>query len=162
MIVVIGILAAITIVSYSSISNKAIVASLKNDLDSSAKLLKMYNVEHGYYPSSIDGSNCPSAPIADTRYCLKNMRGTTLSYSGGGQSFVLIETHTTTKLSYKISENSIAVENVLAASFISAWELGSDDINNHHPSANQANLRQDVDVVFTFGSDQSDTVDYWR
>ena len=86
-IVVIGILAAITIVSYSGVQNKAIIASLQSDLSSDAKKLKLYNVEHGYYPTALDGNNCPSAPEADTRYCLKYGLDSTFSYTGGDQGF---------------------------------------------------------------------------
>lgn len=87
-IVIIGILAAITIVSYSGISNKAIASNLQSDLSYDSKLLKMYNVEYGYYPSAINPTTyCPTAPTADTRYCLKAMSGATLTYSGGGSSF---------------------------------------------------------------------------
>ena len=80
-------MAAITIVSYSGISKKAIAAGLQNDLDSSAKLLKMYNVEYGHYPDSLDTSYCPATPEPDTRYCLKASGETTLIYTGGGQTF---------------------------------------------------------------------------
>lgn len=103
-IVVIGILAAITIVSYSGIAKKAIVSSLQSDLDNNSKQLKLYNVEHGYYPSLLDDNECPSMPIADTRYCLKASNGTSLLYSGGAQSFTL--TATKNSVSYEITENS--------------------------------------------------------
>ena len=86
-IVVIGILAAITIVSYSGVQNKAIVASLQSDLASDAKKMKMYYVEYGHYPSTFDTENCPATPEADTRYCLRYSLGTTSSYTGGGQAF---------------------------------------------------------------------------
>src|SRR5450759_5048665 len=92
-IVVIGILAAITIVAYTGISSKATVASLTSDLDNSSKQLKMYYVDHGAYPATLDGSNCPTGP-ADTKYCLKPSSSTTFSYSTLGvatnpQSFAL-------------------------------------------------------------------------
>ena len=85
----IGILAAVTIVSYSGISNKAIAAMLKSDLDNNSKLLKMYNVEYGYYPDSLDANNCPNAPTASAVYCLKASKGASVSYSGGWTKFCL-------------------------------------------------------------------------
>ena len=104
-IVVIGILAAITIVSYSGISNKAIAASLQSDLDNDAKQLKLYNVEYGYYPSTLDvTTHCPQTPTADTRYCLKASSDTTLVYSGSGQAFTV--TATKKSIKYQITENS--------------------------------------------------------
>ena len=42
LIVVIGTLAAITIISYTGIKNKATVASLVSDLDGASKLLSMH------------------------------------------------------------------------------------------------------------------------
>lgn len=88
-IVVIGILAAITIVSYTNISNKAIAAGIQSDLGSDANLLKLYNVEYGYYPSALDENNCPLTPSADTRYCLKTSNSATITYTGSGQTFKL-------------------------------------------------------------------------
>lgn len=104
-IVVIGILAAITIVSYSGISNKAIAAGLQSDLDNNAKLLKMYNVEYGYYPSAIDtATHCPTAPTADTRYCLKASSDTDLTYIGANQSFTI--TATKKSIKYQVTEST--------------------------------------------------------
>ncbi len=80
-IVVIGILAAITVVSYSGITSRATVASVQSDLDNASRLLKMYGVEYGSYPTALDGSNCPTAPTVDSKYCLKASTGTTLAYS---------------------------------------------------------------------------------
>ncbi|MCX6728904.1 MAG: prepilin-type N-terminal cleavage/methylation domain-containing protein [Candidatus Saccharibacteria bacterium] len=78
-IVVIGILAAITIVSYTGVNNKAIAVSLKSDLANGAKRMTMYFIDHGNYPATLDGSNCPTGP-ADTKYCLSPSSGTTFIY----------------------------------------------------------------------------------
>lgn len=103
-IVVIGILAAITIASFSGVSNKAIAASLQSDLNSNANQLKMYHVEYDVYPSVIDDvTKCPTAPIASDRYCLRASSGSTLVYSGGGQSFSL--SNTKNGMTYVITEN---------------------------------------------------------
>src|SRR5680860_384246 len=67
-IVVIGILAAITIIAYRGISGKAIEASLESDLSSASKQLKLFQVTEpsGNYPTD---NVCPS-PGA-TEICLK-------------------------------------------------------------------------------------------
>lgn len=106
-VVVIGILAAITIVSYSGIQGKAIASGLQFDLSSDVKLLKMYNVEYGYYPSTLDVNNCPQTPTVDTRYCLKSMKDATLAYTGGGQTFRLVNTHNPTSVSFYVTEGSV-------------------------------------------------------
>jgi len=79
-IVVIGILAAITIVAYTGISSRAVVSSLQSDLTSSAQQLKLYQVLYGSYPTILDSNNCPTAPIADNSYCLKLSTGNTTSH----------------------------------------------------------------------------------
>lgn len=86
-IVVIGILAAITVVSYTGISQKAIVSSLQSDLSSSARQLNLFNVDNDQYPASVD--DCPSPAAGNI--CLKFSGGNTLdSYTRPTpQSFIL-------------------------------------------------------------------------
>ena len=82
-IVIIGILAAITIVSYTGISQKAVVASIQSDLNSAKKQLTLYYIDHGNYPVDLDSNKCPrdSTPTTDTKYCLKPSNGNTFTYS---------------------------------------------------------------------------------
>src|SRR5450830_1774133 len=77
-IVVIGILAAITIVAYTGISGKAVVSSIQSDLSNAKKQLSLYYVDNGAYPASLS-SNCPDGP-ADTRYCIKPCGSNTFLY----------------------------------------------------------------------------------
>jgi prepilin-type N-terminal cleavage/methylation domain-containing protein len=107
-IVVIGVLAAKTIVSYTGLNQRAIVASLQSDLSTSVQRLKLYNTDNGTYPQSLDGSYCPVTPT-DTRYCLKASSGTTYSYSSSSpySSFALIATYGTTM--YKVTDNSAPI-----------------------------------------------------
>lgn len=72
-IVVIGILAAITIVAYNGILQKATVASLTADLVSASKRLKLYQVDNSGYPITND---CSASPAANS-ICLKSSSGTT-------------------------------------------------------------------------------------
>ncbi|MDK2899180.1 MAG: hypothetical protein PWQ10_367, partial [Patescibacteria group bacterium] len=53
-IVIIGILAAITLVSYTGITSKANIATVQSDLSNASKKLAMYYAEHGTYPTSLD------------------------------------------------------------------------------------------------------------
>lgn len=50
-IVIIGILAAITIVAYNGIQNRASDVAIQSDLANIAKKLKAYNAEKGVYPA---------------------------------------------------------------------------------------------------------------
>lgn len=85
-IVIIGILAAITIVSYSGITQKANVATLQSDLTNASKKLNMYYASYNVYPASMASSDggktyCPTAPTADTNYCVKPSNDATFTYS---------------------------------------------------------------------------------
>ncbi len=110
-IVVIGILAAITTVSYTGINSKATVASLMSDLDNASKQLKLYNVDHGYYPTSINtsGDNCPTP--TDAKYCLKSSNGNGYLYTPGSgaapQAFYLSATKGST--TYKVTNDNAPI-----------------------------------------------------
>jgi uncharacterized protein (TIGR02145 family)/prepilin-type N-terminal cleavage/methylation domain-containing protein len=101
-IVVIGVLAAITVVSYTGISNKAIVSSMQSDLSASSRQFRLFTVDHSSYPvgdqtTAFDGNNCPKSPstgIADTKYCLKLSDGNTIeTYTGTTNGFTLAIKH---------------------------------------------------------------------
>lgn len=109
-IVVIGILAAITIVSYSGISRQAIAVALQSDLNANAKLLELYNVDHEVYPDSLGDDYCPDAPVPDTRYCLKASDDNELTYTGGDQEYTLTDTNTPTGLTYEITNGGAPTE----------------------------------------------------
>ncbi len=64
-IVVIGVLAAITIVSYTGVSQKAVAASLQSDLSNASRRLKMFNIDNSAYPPA---NNCAQAN-SSTNYC---------------------------------------------------------------------------------------------
>ncbi|MDP3630642.1 MAG: prepilin-type N-terminal cleavage/methylation domain-containing protein [Actinomycetota bacterium] len=94
-IVVIGILAAITIVSYTGISKQATIASLQSDLTNAAKQLKMFKVENGMYPATFS-VDCAAQPTATTNICLKASPGSTytdyqVDNPSNPQSFTLTE-----------------------------------------------------------------------
>ena len=52
-IVVIGILAAITVVAYNGMQGKASVSKSQSDLRAMQKLIEMYKAENGVYPNTI-------------------------------------------------------------------------------------------------------------
>ena len=79
-IVVIGILAAITIVSYTGLSGKANVASLQSDLSSAKKQLALYQVEHSTFPTSLTADGNKYCPTGGTEYCFKTSTGNTFTY----------------------------------------------------------------------------------
>ena len=102
---VIAILAAITLVSYSGISQRATASSIQLDLASAKKQLSLYQVVYNSYPTALDGSNCPSAPTADTRFCLKPSSGNTYStYVSNGTSFFTINATSSNGTIYTTTE----------------------------------------------------------
>jgi prepilin-type N-terminal cleavage/methylation domain-containing protein len=103
-IVIIGILAAITIVSYIGISKKATEAGLVSDLDGAKRQLELYKTEYGIYPTSVDNDKCPTAPTADLKYCLKN-KSFVYSPSGDGLSYIL--KLDSGSLAYKVTNDSV-------------------------------------------------------
>lgn len=70
-IVVIGVLAAITAVSYAGVSQKVNVAAIQQQLSNNSGLLKAYNAQYASYPTALDANYCPSAPVADTKTVLR-------------------------------------------------------------------------------------------
>lgn len=92
-IVIIGILAAITIVSYTGITQKAIIVSLTSDLDNASKQIKLYQTSNNSFPTILNTNNCPTAPVADNSLCLKPSPNNALTYSSNGSTFTLTETN---------------------------------------------------------------------
>lgn len=105
-IVVIGILAAITIVSYTGISQKAIVASLQSDLSNASKQLSIYQVVNGSYPTGLDASKC-FVPASDNM-CLKPSGTNSYDYQSDNganpQTFSLTSTNGT--VNYRVFNGS--------------------------------------------------------
>jgi uncharacterized protein (TIGR02145 family)/prepilin-type N-terminal cleavage/methylation domain-containing protein len=116
-IVIIGILATLTIVSYTGISNKASVSSLQSDLSNSLKRLKMYQIEYDSFPqamTSIDGNVtfCPTGTNPDSKYCIKPSSGNTFVYSPSSStysSFILDIIDTANSTKYRITNDSTSV-----------------------------------------------------
>lgn len=86
-IVVIGILAAITIVAYNGIQARANMATLQADTRNSAQQIESFKIQNTAYPVAND---CSTTPAVNT-ICLKNSPGTVFSYNpaSGSSSFCL-------------------------------------------------------------------------
>ena len=102
---VIGILAAVTIISYSGINKRAIDGSMQSDLAGAATKLKLYQVDNMAYPTLINSCPTPSAG----NICLKSSPGNTYSYTvvntANPQTFSLTETNTNGS-AYVVTHNS--------------------------------------------------------
>jgi len=105
-IVVIGILASITIVSYTGISQRAIAAAIQSDLNNASKKLKLYQVDNGNYPASID---CSASPAANT-ICIKASTNNVLAYApnnnSGTSGFNLSAMNLNNGATYSVTDNS--------------------------------------------------------
>lgn len=107
-IVIIGILAAITIVSYTGIQQKAVDSSLQSDLANASQQIKMFQVTNGYFPSGV--TDCPTP--ATGNLCLKTSSGNIygayqVSNIANAQSFRLTANNKLT--SYHITSSSAPV-----------------------------------------------------
>ena len=78
-IVVIGILAAITIVAYNGIQQRGRDAQRKSDIAQIAKAMKLYAVDNGHYVEA--GSNCGSGGLGSGWYGYSYSSGTYKSIS---------------------------------------------------------------------------------
>jgi len=107
-IVVIGILAAITIVSYTGLSGKANVASLQSDLSSAKKQLALYQVEHSAFPTSLTADGNKYCPTGGTEYCFKTSTGNTFTYTSISpySTFSLTNINTNSNTIYTVTNDS--------------------------------------------------------
>jgi prepilin-type N-terminal cleavage/methylation domain-containing protein len=109
-IVVIGILAAITVVSYAGITSRAKLASIQADLSSNATQLKIYQTINGSFPTTLV-NNCPDTPVADTTKCLKTSSDNKLVYvpatGANPQDFRLTVSDATNTNNYSTNANGI-------------------------------------------------------
>ena len=103
-IVIIGILAGITIVSYAGITNKAIAAGLQTELSSASRKFSLYRVMYDSYPLSLDEAGCPIAPNTDSDYCIKYSAGTTFTYTSSGPSNYVL-TYTKSNISWRVTDD---------------------------------------------------------
>lgn len=101
-IVIIGILAAITIISYAGITQKANAATLQSELTNASKKLQLYYAEYNTYPTIVNlTTGCPTAPNPDNNHCLKLRSDVTYTYDGtNGTAYHLTATKGT--LSYQV------------------------------------------------------------
>lgn len=110
-IVVIGILAAITIVSYTGITSKAVASTLQADLSGASNKLKIWQLSNdsGDYPETID---C-NIPDSTTNLCIRPSGTNSYSYTVDNisrpRTFSLTETSTNGAVSYKITHDSAPV-----------------------------------------------------
>jgi prepilin-type N-terminal cleavage/methylation domain-containing protein len=126
-IVVIGILAAITIVSYTGISGRAVTATLQSDLTNASDQLKIYQATYGSYPTALT-NNCPSAPTADNTLCIKPSNGNTFTYTSVAPTTFHLTATNTNNSSYSITDttspavattvNGLAIGSACPAGFI--------------------------------------------
>jgi general secretion pathway protein G len=95
-IVVIGILAAITIVAFNGVQNRAKVTAVTTDLSNTKKLLGLFEVSAGQYPASLTEVNNGQGVKAST--------GTTLQYTASGGDYCV--TATNGAIAYKVTNTA--------------------------------------------------------
>jgi len=144
-IVVIGILAAITIVAYNGVTQNAKIASINADLENASKQIRLYQVTNGMYPTSVD---CSASPAANS-ICLRSSQGNTFAglssiNTTSPQSFCVSVTNGS--LSYYTSQDqtpSVGTCSTMSG-LIGWWKFDGDTSdssgNNNTPVNNGATL----------------------
>jgi len=128
-IVVIGILAAITLISYAGIQKKAVTASLIFDLDNASKLLSMDQVLNSTYPATLSEANGGKGIPASS--------GTEYNYFPTATGFCI--TATKSSSSYRITNNNMPRPGVCSGlerdklSIIKwgSWTLGASGVSGY-------------------------------
>lgn len=128
-IVVIGILAAITIVSYVGVQNKATAASLTSDLDNASKILAMDQVSNSTYPALLTDANGGKGISASP--------GTVYTYFPSSTGFCITATKSLT--SYRTTNNGTPRRGVcsglerdkLSAIKWNVWTLGTGSVTGY-------------------------------
>jgi len=100
-VVVIAILAAITIVSYNGIQNRARDAAVKSEVSDALKQIGIFAATNGdVYPTAINSCPTPAAGAA----CILRGSTNTLAYSGNQNTFCFSATNAS-GVSYFVTEN---------------------------------------------------------
>ena len=128
-IVVIGILAAITVVSYTGITSKANIAVLQSDLSNASQMLKVYQATYGSYPTALNGNYCPSLPTPDTTLCLKASGSNTFAYTSNGTTFGLTETNSSGMV-YNITDSTVVAAGSLTTYYTLTISAGANGTVN--------------------------------
>lgn len=135
MIIVIGIIAAITIVSYSGISRRATISSIQSDLVNAATKMKIYQVDNGAFPAN---NNCIS-PLTNEICLSASLNNTYAVYQASGNSFCINITNN--GLSYFITNDSIPTQGACPSGLLSTFTV----------SQNRSCMIRDVGQLYCWG-----------
>ena len=150
-IVVIGILASITVISYSGVQSRAIEASLQSDLNNAAIKLKMDLIVNGVYPATLanaDGGKGLSSSSGNvfSNYFVDNI--------SNPKTFALQATGPNDAV-YRIAENSSPT--LASNSRKSCYEI----INNNESTGNGIYWIKPVDTIFPVYCDMTTSGGGW-
>ena len=133
-IVVIGILAAVTMVTYTGVTQKAKAISLQADVQNGSKKIKLFYVSKDLYPVRID--DCPDPGVDNI--CLQPTPGNVFTYSVHNEinppTFELTATDTVSGTAYYITQDlqPTVVAPVTNPYKISAGGYHTCDINSNN------------------------------
>lgn len=101
-IVVIGILAAITIVAYNGIQRNAVESSMKTELRSGSKLVETKLHLSGQYPIDLNGLNNGQTLVASS--------GSVYTYNSTGAGYCLAITNAKSPNQYKVTSSDTSIQ----------------------------------------------------
>lgn len=112
-IVVIGILAAITLVAYNGIQNRTNDSAVRSDLANAAKTLELYKIDKGTYPTGILDMNAMKTEgiylLKPTKIAYNTTNNFAYCFDGTGDTYALIG-RSKSGNSYIISHNKSSPE----------------------------------------------------
>lgn len=111
-IVVIGILAAITIVSYRGITGRAEAVAVQSDLKGFSKLLELYRIDAGYYPQNSAQMVGMGVRVTGTVYATKVISNFHFCHTADRSAYVLIGITRGGMKFYVASDNQVPKEYV--------------------------------------------------
>lgn len=111
-IVIIGILAAITIVAYNGITQKAHVTALQSDLSQGATALGMAHASNGLYPADQSSAGLKSSP-GDTLTYNASSDGSSYCLQGSGYGFTYVVSNNQTNPILGYCSGTVAVAGTL-------------------------------------------------
>lgn len=138
-IVVVGILAAISIVAYNGIQNRANNSIVTGDISSLAKILELYKVDYGQYPVSgtvINGGVGKFKVSGESAYAQSPQSRTNLTvcFSLDGSATAVAAMSASGQAYYAYSGDSFALKEMTAENWVSSSDLAFERCQSIDPN----------------------------
>ena len=143
-IVVIGILAAISIVAYNGIQNRANDTSVKNDLKSLSKIFELYKADNGRYQTAGGQLNQGTGSFSVSSQAAyatspRTVQNITLCFISSGSMIAVAAKSTSGKNFYVFSEGGYSINELTDAQWASSSTTAHERCQAIHPDLSPLN-----------------------